>query len=70
MRRVRHNGEIKWKGGHVYVSESLAGEPVGLVQRTERTWELRFGPLLIGMLDDLAWRIDKTATKVLPMSLG
>ena len=70
VRRVRHNGEIKWKGGHVYVSESLAGEPIGLVQRTERTWELRFGPLLIGMLDDLAWRIDKTATKVLPMSLG
>ena len=54
VRRVRHNGEIKWKGGHVYVSESLAGEPIGLVQRTERTWELRFGPLLIGILDDLA----------------
>ena len=70
VRRVRHNGAIKWNGGHLYVSESLAGEPVGLVQRTEHAWELRFGPLLIGILDDHAWRIDRTATKVLPMSPG
>ena len=70
VRRVRHNGEIKWKGQRIYVSESLAGEPIGLVQRTEHTWELHFGPLHIGDLDERAGRIDRSATKVLPMSLG
>ena len=30
VRQVRSNGCIKWKGGFVYVSKVLAGEPVGL----------------------------------------
>ena len=68
VRRVRHNGEIKWKGDRVYVSESLRGEPIGLVQQDERTWSIQFGPLLIGVLDDHARRIDKTSVHVLPMS--
>ena len=68
VRRVRHNGEIKWKGDRVYVSESLRGEPIGLVQQDERTWSIQFGPLLIGVLDDQARRIDKTPVHVLPMS--
>ena len=29
---------------------------------------MQFGPLLIGVLDDLARRIDKTPVHVLPMS--
>ena len=33
----------------VYVSESLRGEPVGLVQQDERTWTIHFGQLLIGL---------------------
>ena len=70
VRRVRRNGEIKWKGQRLYVSESLAGEPIGLVQRAEHTWALHFGPLHIGDLDDRAMRIDRSPTKVLPMSLG
>ncbi len=68
VRRVRHNGEIKRKGDRVYVSESLRGEPIGLVQQDERTWSIQFGPLLIGVLDDHARRIDKTPVHVLPMS--
>ena len=68
VRRVRSNGEIKWKGNLVYVSESLRGEPVGLVQQDERYWSIRFGPLVIGVLDNYARRVDKTPVKVLPMS--
>ena len=48
------------KGDRVYVSASLRGEPIGLVQQDERTWSIQFGPLLIGVLDDHARRIDKT----------
>ena len=68
VRSVRSNGEIKWKGDLEYVSASLRGEPVGLVQQDERTWSIQFGPLLIGILDDHERRIDKTPVKVLPMS--
>lgn len=68
VRRVRSNGQIKWKGGMVYLSEALIGEPVGLEQQDERTWAIRFGPLVIGTLDDVRGRVDKTPTKVLPMS--
>ena len=60
------NGRLKWKGDRVYVSESLRGEPIGLVQQDERTWSIQFGPLLIGVLDDHARRIDKTSVHVLP----
>ena len=56
------------KGDRVYVSASLRGEPIGLVQQDERTWSIQFGPLLIGVLDDHARRIDKTSVHVLPMS--
>ena len=34
VRRVRGNGEIKWKGDLVFVSETLKGEPVASSSRT------------------------------------
>ena len=68
VRRVRSNGQIKWRGALVYLSEALIGEPVGLVQQDERTWSIQFGPLSIGTLDDVSGRVDRTPTKVLPMS--
>jgi transposase InsO family protein len=61
VRRVMDSGCIKWKGNFIYISQSLAGEPVGLKQKTETTWELWFSSCLLGMLDE------KTK-KVLPMS--
>jgi hypothetical protein len=68
VRKVRSNGQIKWKGGKIYLSESLRGEPVGLVQQDDRHWDIRFGPLVIGLLDDYARSVVHTPTKVLPMS--
>ena len=68
VRRVRGNGEIKWKGDLVYVSETLKGEPIGLVPQDDCRWTVHFGPLLIGLLDDQTKRIAKTPVKVLPMS--
>ena len=68
VRSVRSTGQIKWRGQMVYVSESLRGEPVGLVQQDDQTWTIHFGQLLIGLLDDSTGRVDKVPTKVLPMS--
>ena len=70
VRQVRGRGEIKWRGGLLYVSKALVGEPIGLMQRTEDAWDVRFGPLLIGVLNERTQRIDKTAVNVLPMCPG
>lgn len=51
VRRVRHNGEIKWQGRSIFVSQCLAGEPVGLEEVTEARWLVRFGPVELGWLD-------------------
>ena len=68
VRRVRTNGEIKWQGGRVYLSEALCGEPVGLMPQDDRYWTIHFGPLQIGLLDTYANNALHIPTLVLPMS--
>jgi len=68
VRRVRTNGEIKWNGGRVYLSEALCGEPVGLMPQDDRYWTIHFGRLQIGLLDSYANHTLHTPTLVLPMS--
>lgn len=68
VRRVKTNGEIKWNGERLYLSESLRGEPVGLIPVDDRYWSIRYGPLHIGLLDSYANRTLHTPTIVLPMS--
>lgn len=57
VRHVRSNGEIRWNGGKLFVSEALVGEVVGLRQREDGSWIARFAdvPLII---------IDHTGQKV------
>lgn len=52
VRRVRHNGEIKWRGDLIYVSQVLAQEPLGLKQIDQGQWELRYSFHLLGILDE------------------
>jgi len=51
LRRVRSNGEIKWQGEFLYVSEVLAKEPLGPKPIDEEKWELRYSFHLLGILD-------------------
>ena len=44
VRRVRRSGEIKWCNSYVYISQTLAGEPVGLVESDDGLWTVSFGP--------------------------
>ena len=67
VRRVRSNGEIKWQGDRVYVSEALRGERVGLVAEDQRYWSVLLGPLRIGLLDQVDGRVLHTPVEVLPM---
>lgn len=57
VRKVRHNGEIKWKGKLIYVSEALAREPVALKQKEEHLWEIIFSSYPLGVLNELVGKI-------------
>jgi putative transposase len=56
-RQVRSNGEIKWKGDFIYVSEALAREPIALHQRDDHLWEVWFSSHLLGTLNELTGKI-------------
>jgi hypothetical protein len=51
VRRVRHNGEIKWRGTSIYVHQALAGEPVGLAETAAGGFAVAYGPIELGVID-------------------
>ncbi len=51
VRKVRSNGEIKWQGRFLYVSEALRGEPVGLKEVEDGLWGIYFSSHHIGDLN-------------------
>jgi len=57
VRQVRHNGQIKWQGELIYVSEVLANEPLGLTQVDDQQWEIRYSFHRLGILDQRLKRI-------------
>lgn len=57
VRRIRHNGELRWRGHLLYLSETLQREPVGLKQVDESLWEIYYGFHLLGYLDDKELKI-------------
>lgn len=50
VRRVRSNGEIKWQGNLIFISEALIGEPVALSQIEENSWQLHYSTILLGAI--------------------
>lgn len=50
VRRVRHNGEIRWQGNTIYISAALIGEPVGLVEDPDGDWVISYGPIVLGVI--------------------
>jgi putative transposase len=57
VRSVRTDGTIKWKGHHLFVSEVLEGERVGLEEIEYGVWSVFFGSTLLGTLDENEGRI-------------
>lgn len=51
VRRVRTNGEIKWRGGLVFISEALTGEAVGVRQCADGHWLVRFADVPLVLID-------------------
>ena len=61
VRRVRSNGEMKWRGAKIYVSEALRGERIGLKAIDTGRWQVYFSHLVLGVLDERLGRIERLA---------
>jgi len=57
IRSVKSQGDISWKNCHVYLSDTLAGETVGLRQIDDRVWNIYFGPVRLAQLDSYQKRL-------------
>jgi putative transposase len=51
VRRVRANGEIKWAGEHIFISQVLQGEPVALAETEAGDWRVCFANIELGIID-------------------
>jgi transposase InsO family protein len=57
VRIVSKNSGIRWKSQWVSVTRLLAGLPIGLEAVDEDQWDVWFGPVWLGRLDERLWRI-------------
>jgi len=60
VRIVSTNSGIRWKCHWVSVSHLLAGEPIGLEEVDDGLWEVWYGPVWLGRLDERLWKIVDT----------
>jgi putative transposase len=51
VRRVNRNGQIKWKGALVFVSEAMRREIVGITETERGDWTVRFMNVELGRID-------------------
>ncbi len=63
-RQVRPDGTVKWHGEHIFISEVLAREPVGLVEIEDDVWAVYFASLRLGTLRQGKFNAEKrTSTR-------
>ena len=63
VRRVRQNGEIKWRGELIFISSALVGEAVGIEQTDSGGWLVRFCDVLLGAIDLDKRTLQRSAAK-------
>lgn len=51
VRRVQKHGEFNWKHQHVFISEVLAGEAIGLEPFNDRYFKIYFAAFPLGLFD-------------------
>jgi len=57
VKKVRHSGEMYWKGKFIHVSQTLAGEPIALKQTDEHLWDISFSFYPLGILNELTGKV-------------
>lgn len=58
VRLVSRNSGIRWKTHWVGVTQTLAGEYVGLEEVDDGAWDVYFGPVKLGRMDERTLRIE------------
>lgn len=51
VRQVRHSGEIKFKGQMFFITELLAGQPLGLKEIADGLWQIQYSFYVLGSVD-------------------
>ena len=51
VRKARKEGDIKWQGAHIFISELLRHECVGLREIEDDLFEVCFGATILGEID-------------------
>lgn len=59
IRKVLSQGDIAWKNKHIYLSETLAGESIGLKQIDDRYYQIYFSNISLAILDSFTFKIIK-----------
>jgi putative transposase len=57
VRRVRSNGEIKWGGELIFISEVLIGESVGISETESGEWLVFYANIELGFIDKSGGRL-------------
>jgi putative transposase len=61
VRTVHAQGDLRWRGRQIYLSETLAGERVGCRQVDDHLWEIYFAHLKLAQLDTSNYRLKHLA---------
>jgi len=56
-RKIRTNGTMKWNGREIFISETLIGERIGLIQVNDIEWEVQFSQLTIGTFNEKSLKV-------------
>jgi putative transposase len=56
-RKVQKMGEFSWRGQAVFLSETLRGETIGLEEISAERWQIRFGVMVLGTINDRTMKI-------------
>lgn len=62
VRRVRSNGEIKWAGELIFVSQVLVGERVAIERTDDGNWRVSYGATELGFINPVKRRLERSAS--------
>jgi putative transposase len=64
VRKVRSNGEIKWRGDLIHIAGALVGEAVAVEETQAGQWQVRFFDAPIGVIDSTNQKLRRCAVPV------
>jgi transposase InsO family protein len=64
VRRVRSNGEIKWRGDLIHICTSLIGETIAIEETEDGHWRVHFFDVPIGIIDRQTCKLRRATSEV------